>query len=133
MIFSPVINAINKQLKLIPSAPTLAEENKGFKPTLRTKWMRSTLLPAEPTQISLGTDRMLQYTGVCQVDYFIPAGTGSDDAMIDTIVAYFNAADRRFLTEAGQQVNIKLAWRGVGTTETDWYRTPIFIRYETFI
>jgi hypothetical protein len=132
MIFSPIINAINKQLKLVPNAPQLAEENKGFKPTLRTKWMRSTLLPAEPTQITLGQDRMLRYNGVCQVDVFVPATTGSDDALIDAIVAHFNAFERRFLQEAGEQVNIKLAWRGVGTTETDWYRVPVFIRYEMF-
>lgn len=132
MIYSPIINAINKQLKGIPNAPTLAEENKTYKPTLRTKWMRSTLLPAEPTQVTIGIDRMLRYNGVCQVDVFVPADSGSTDTIVDTIVAHFNSQPVRFLDEAGETINIKLAWRGVGTSETDWYRIPVFIRYEMF-
>lgn len=132
MIFSPIITAINKQLALVPNAPTLAKENKVFKPTLRVKWMRSTLLPAEPTQVTIGEDRMLRYNGVCQVDVFMPADTGSEDALLDAIVSHFNHKDRRFLNEAGEVVNIKLAWRGVGVSETDWYKVPVFIRYEMF-
>lgn len=132
MIYSPIVKAINAQLKLVPNAPTLAEENKGYKPVLRTKWMRSTLLPAEPTQVSIGQDRMLRYSGVCQVDVFVPAATGSDDPIYDAIVAHFNAFERRFLSQDGEMVNIKLSWRGVGTTETEWYKVPVFIRYEMF-
>lgn len=132
MIYSPIINAINKQLALVPNAPALQKENKSFKPTLRTKWMRSTLLPAEPTQVSIGEDRMLRYNGICQVDVFVPADTGSDDTIFDAIVAHFNHKDRRFLNEAGETINIKLAWRGTGITDTDWYRVPVLIRYEMF-
>lgn len=132
MIYSPIINAINKQLKAINGAPVLAEENTSFKPVLRTPWMRSTLLPSEPVQMSLGDERILRYNGICQVDVFFPVGSGSTSQVVDQIVAHFNSLPVRFLDEAGEKINIKLAWRGVGVNEPEWYKTPIFIRYEMF-
>lgn len=131
-MFEQIINAINNALTSIPGLPTLFTENNAGKPQLLTPWMRSTIIPSEPTQVTIGLDRTLRFTGLVQVDYFIPSNQGSTTANVDVIINWFNDKDNRFITEDGKEITILMAWRGTSTTETDWYRTPIFIRYQTF-
>ena len=127
-----IITGINSAITSITGMPTLYEENKGGKPTLLTPWMRTTIIPNEPVQTSYGYDRQLRFTGLIQLDYFQPSNTSSDIANIDTIVDWFNGKDNRFLTSDGLPILIPLAWRGTATSGTDWYKVPIFIRYETY-
>lgn len=129
---SDIINAINTVIKSIPGVPTLAEENSSYKPELLTPWVRSTVLPAEPSQVFNGLNRTLRFSGLIQIDYFAPANTDADIEMIDNIVDYFNHKDNRFLTLDTQELTFLAAWRGVGVPDTDWFRVPVYVRYETF-
>lgn len=127
-----IITGINNAIKSISGLPTLFEENMNGKPQLLTPWMRTTIIPNEPVQTSIGYDRQLRFTGLIQLDYFQPANTSSDISNVDIIVDWFNNKDNRFITYDGLDILVPLAWRGTGNSATDWYRVPIFIRYETY-
>ena len=94
-MFEQIINAINNALTSIPGLPTLFTENNAGKPQLLTPWMRSTIIPSEPTQVTIGLDRTLRFTGLVQVDYFIPSNQGSTTANVDVIINWFNDKDTR--------------------------------------
>lgn len=127
-----IIKAVNTALKALPGVPTLAEENVSFKPKLLTAWMRTTLLPSEPVQVTIGYDRTLRHNGLMQVDMFFPANTGSSPASVETVINWFNNKDNRFMTQDGERIIIESAWRGTASTNTDWYRVPVYLRYMTY-
>lgn len=131
-MYNQIINAINTAASGIANAPTLYTENQADKPAIGSPYMRTTLLPSEPVPVTSGINRMLSFTGIMQLDYFTPPGTTSTVNMVDTIVEHFNNKDNRFLTETGQEIMITAAWRGTSSTETKWYRTPIFLRYQAY-
>lgn len=131
-MFNQIITGINTALVSIPGVPALYKENESAKPALLDHWMRTTILPSEPVQVTSGLNRTLSFTGIIQLDYFTPPNTGSAPAMVDTIVNYFNDKDNRFITVDGQEIMVTWCWRGTANTETKWYKTPIFIRYQAY-
>lgn len=131
-----ILNAVNDVLEnTITGLPFLYISNiTNVKPPLLTPWMRTTIIPSEPIQISTGYFRELQNTGLIQLDYFYPAGQGPEDSSnnLKTIVDWFNNKDNRNLVNAGVQILIESAWRSTDSQDTTWNAARIFIRYLTF-
>lgn len=134
MINDKIIAAINKSLSEINGIPTINPENKTYKPTQRVSWCRTTHLPAEPTQTTIGFDRQIRWGGLYQIDLFFPSNTGAIQPIADAVVAHFNT--NRFIplddTNPEEVLTIRMAWRGTSAVETDWYRVPVLLRYEAF-
>jgi len=126
---SNLIDLLATRIGTIPNMPTLAKENTNFKPTLLKPWMRMTVIPGEPTQLSIGEDRLMRYTGLVQIDVFTPPNTGNSTAS-ETLIAYFNNKANRMLTLNGEPLHISKAYRGTSQHNTDWFRVPVILRYE---
>lgn len=129
MDYAIVIKRINDLVKSDTTLPHLVEENKSYTPKVPTPWMRTTMLPAEPTYISSGRNRQLRYGGLVQLDSFIRANTGSADTSVDKIVNLINNPDNRYIVVDGYAIILDYAYRNASTTNTDWYQTPIMIRW----
>lgn len=117
-----------------PKFPVLQKENKSFKPDPNKPlpWLRTTLLPAEPTYVSAGRNRQLRYSGLVQIDSFIKANSVTDDPSVDSLVSMFNDYQNRyFVDSSGFTIIIDYAYRGASTTGTDWYQTPVLVRWHS--
>lgn len=130
-MYDEIINLTNSALQSIPNLPTLYAENISGAPTMRDPYMRTTLIPSEPFQISRGSQRLLQYSGLIQVDYFMPKTLGSTNPSVDAIIKYFNSEVNRLLSP-DMQVMVLRAWRGTSTVEDNWYKTPVMLRLQWF-
>lgn len=132
-MYKTVIETVNTSLKSINNIPQIFEENMEGKPELLTPWVRTTLIPSEPLQISRGVDRLLQYSALMQIDVFIPKGKGSTSSIVDDIIGHFNDSDNRELTSADDmQLIVLRSWRGVSSVEQNWYRSTVFVRLQWF-
>lgn len=132
-MYKTVIDAVNESLKEINNIPIIFEENMTGKPALMDPWIRTTIVPSEPTQISRGEDRILQYSSLVQIDIFNPKGSGSTQSNVDDVIHHFNNKLNRYLTnDPEMQLTVLRAWRGTSTIEQNWYKTIVFIRLQWF-
>lgn len=133
-MYDTVINETNNALSTIPGVPaTFIRENVTGQADLRSDWMRTTLIPSEPLQLSRGDRILKQYSGLMQIDYFKAKGTSSNSLTIDAIVNHFNGYNGRFLgDDSFLQLTVLRAWRGTSTQEDTWYRTPVMLRLQWY-
>lgn len=132
-MYDNVINLTNTALESISGVPTLIKENVQGQADLRSDWMRTTLIPSEPLQLSRGDIVLKQYSGLFQIDYFKVKGSGSTSNVIDDIINHFNNYNGRFLgNDEFAQLTVLRAWRGTSTQEDTWYRTPIILRLQWY-
>lgn len=132
-MYDNVINLTNTALESISGVPTLIKENVQGQADLRSDWMRTTLIPSEPLQLSRGDIVLKQYSGLFQIDYFKSKGSGSTSNVIDDIINHFNNYNGRFLgNDEFAQLTVLRAWRGTSTQEDTWYRTPIILRLQWY-
>lgn len=133
MYYESIINGINNAIESIAGVPVLFKENKQNKPAdVLTPWMRTTLLPSEPMEVTIGYDRQLRYTGIVQLDYFVPLNYGSTITDVDTIVNWFNNKDNRFININDIEFIVLSSWRGTSIPGDKWYSTPIYIRVQWY-
>ena len=130
MVNNKIIELIDAELASITDVPVISYENVAYKPSLRTSYIRTTLLPAEPTQTTIGFDRTLRWNGLYQLDLFVPANVGAQSIVADGIISHFHI--NRFLVDGTFKLTIVNAWRNAARVNTDWYQIPILLRYETF-
>ena len=134
MSYTKIINTVNNAVQNLPNAPSnLFVENIQGKPVdVLTPWMRTTLLPSEPVQVTIGYERQLRYTSLIQLDYFQPLNVGSTSDFIDSTVDWFNNKDNRFMENDGFNFTVLSAWRQTSEPTDKWYRTPIMIRVQWY-
>lgn len=135
--------AIRKQFRTklvsvpgIPGAGNRAWENINFAPTEGTPWIRETLIPGDER---LSANDEVEATGFCQIDYFVPIGSGTFAAqnVADAIKNAFKPA-----TVLGGLVRIQRSVvlsgrRGVSdlkdeSSSSPWYQVPVQIDYIVF-
>lgn len=131
-MYDEIINAVNTSLRSIPNIPTVVEENTSFSPSLGQPYVRTTIIPSEPLQISRGDDRLLQYSSLIQIDYFKQLTGGSTEAMVDTIVSHFNNVTNRDLGLPQYEAIVLRTWRNPANKEQNWYRMPVMLRVQWF-
>lgn len=131
-MINKINDAVATTFRSIPGVPGLQDENSNYKPELLTPWARMTNLPAEPSPVTIGYDRQLRFSGLIQLDYFAVSNSSANLSPVSTIVDWFNHKDNRFLNSGGLAVTILAAWRGTGVPDTDWYRVPVYLRYEAY-
>ena len=99
----------------------------SYDPTLRQEWIRIALIPSESNNVTTGKDSILEANGLVQIDLFTPTSTRISLDIADSIVTTMNS--KRLLAS----FQIDRVWRGVDAIESDWVRTPIFVRFRKFI
>jgi hypothetical protein len=129
MIYKSVIKLLNDRLKLIPNLPTVVEENKNYKPTLRTKYISTILLPAPSNRASISSVGQHRYAGIFQINLHLPSDVGSDDELVDNIVSQFRNV---ILQDSNYKINIINSYRGPALIDRDWYVIPISVSWECF-
>ncbi len=132
-MYDTVIDLTNDALLTVPGVPNLIRENVQGQADLRSDWMRTTLIPSEPLQLSRGDRVLKQYSALFQIDYFKAKGQASTSTVIDNIINQFNGYNGRFIgTDAFMQLTVLRAWRGTSSQEDTWYRTPVMLRLQWY-
>lgn len=124
-----VIDLIKTELSTITNIPAdIVIPNISYKPVLGKPWIRLSSTEGEPSQITIGQNRMLQYTGTCQIDVFNILGKGKSTVSED-IKTHFLKFDNRFLGTGQFKLQIQTCWIGNTVIEDNWARDIVFIRY----
>jgi hypothetical protein len=123
-----VRDALLTQLKTVVSETLIAEENKQFKPSDDTPWVRETLLPGIPERVEIMQDGQSRQYGVYQVDVFTPSGIGTEiaDTLAESIGDSFIAGES-FGSEV--VVRIRRTYSQPGREDGDWYHKPLVIEW----
>lgn len=116
----------------IVGLPTQQRENTHNVAVTNQPFTRTTLLPAESRNASIGTTGSVRRGGLFQLDLFYPsnAGTDSADDMADAALAAFSRGT--ILTDGTTTVTIELAWAEQGSIIETFYMIPIVIRWRSF-
>jgi len=126
-VWNKILRGFETQLATLANVPPIQSPNVSFAPTKGTLYLRSSLLPAQTTSGSIGTNGSDLYQGIYQVDVFAPRGEGSKEAvdMADSIIQLF--VKGLVLTTDSFRVRIENGWIEATTQTPDWYQIPITI------
>ena len=127
-------NLLDTRLQTISGLPTLELENTTIDVTSnKTAWVRSTLLPAESTLVTVGSTAIREFQGYYQVDCFYPTGNGSNAAHVlaDTVVSTFPIG--LTLNNGAVTVYIQMASATVGYKVTKYYCVPVRIQWSCYL
>jgi len=139
MSYEYIHNTLNAPLAAIPDVPTIITENeKGFLKSDKELsarcgvYLRSTLLPAETVEETIGTCGWNKWHGLFQIDLFYPYGEGTDKSnkLIDDIIAAYPQKDR--LGDRKEKVHIRTVWRESAIQQTNFYMVPVVIRWDAW-
>lgn len=126
-VWNKILRGFEVQLATIASSTPIASPNVDYTPVVGTSFIRSTLLPAQTLQASIGIDGTNRYQGVYQVDVFSPQGTGpaAGIALVDEIIELFP----RGLSLSTDDITVRVATSSVlpAREEPDWYQIPVSI------
>jgi hypothetical protein len=93
-----------KTAPVTPTMPPIAWPNKPFTPVVGSPYLRATMMPAEPLTIASFVQGENRYSGIMQVDVFVPDGDGTKRAT--TIADIVGNHFKRGLTVAAQTFSI---------------------------
>lgn len=132
-------SALESQISNVVGVPTTDKrswENVHFEPPEGETWIRGTVLWGRSRPSVVGPNPQLMYTGIFQVDVFIPRGTQSTpggpnaaDVLADAIRDAYDAGD--VLTKNATRVHIEWSERLPGRPDNPWYMVPVIIRWRT--
>lgn len=127
-----ILPIIKTELQSIANIPTnIIQPNESFTPKLGVDWIRISSSVGEPSQITIGRNRTLRYTGTVQIDVFTKLNTGTP-TIVQDIINHFLTFDNRFLGTT-QKYEISHAWTGNSIPEDNWNRNIIFLRYVALV
>lgn len=90
MSLANVHEALTIAVKAVVGSTPLQRQNAQFAKPANSKWAAFFFLPNQPLADTLGDSGMDMATGIIQVDYYYPAGSG--DVAADTDLEAFRAA-----------------------------------------
>jgi len=123
-----LLDAYVNTIKAVDTSIVVVDMYTNHKPTLRTPWIRVTMIPNEASNVSQGIDSIIEHSGLFQVDCFTPKGTIVSFPIVDAIVKQLN--ERRVINA---NLLLERTWKGNDAIEeTDWIRSPIFSRYLSY-
>lgn len=129
-VYAPIVTAFATEVATAVGSVVVVASNDIYKPLIGTPYVKTYLLPIEHTDRDvLGTDFWETIEGFFQVSVFTPAGRGTAaaDAITDDLFAHFVSGKR---IDTGEfNLRIIRAWRTDSLEETDWYGTPVRIRW----
>lgn len=131
MNYGDIRALLDTQLQTVSNLPSLQTENTRLNPG-GLPFVRSTLLPAEPTPLTVGPNGIDEHQGLYQVDLFYPQdhGVGTPGALAASVLAMF---PRGLILSTGTAcMHVKMSWQEVAYQVNNWYVTPITIRWVAY-
>jgi len=113
-------------------ATNVVAENTKFTPVEGEGYLRSFLLPAEPTQATIGTSGIDRVSGLYQIDVAMPKdiGTGALMRKVDEVVAQF--ARGLSLTSNAVTLTVQRSWPGPAIARDSFYVVPVSVSWFTY-
>lgn len=134
MNFTIIQNLLDEKLLTLTDAPDdIVLENSRVSVGVNKTWIRSTLLPNETENITLGLNGYQRLSGLYQIDIWTPAdkGINTGSTLADAIVSLFSKGTVLSNTD-GDKINIIKSWREKGPKEPGVYNTPVIVKWEAF-
>ena len=130
--FMNISAALDGKLNDMAGLPSVAWENKAFKPTKGTLYIRPTLLPGDTVGATVGSAGTDEHVGIYQVDVMGDSGKGKNAAMVmaDKIADQFKPVTE--LTYSGTVVRCVSVSRGAAKIDDDRYMIPVTVTYLSF-
>jgi len=129
--FDDVRAALDNRL-LAYQTENVAPENTKFTPIEGTGYLQTFLLPAEPTQATIGASGIDRVAGIYQIDVAEPkdVGTGAQMRKVDEVVAQF--ARGLSLTSNAVTLTVQRSWPGPAITRDSFYIVPVSVSWFTY-
>lgn len=107
-------------------------ENTKYTPVEGQEYLRSFLLPAEPTQATVGAQGIDRVSGLYQIDVAMPKdiGTGALMRKVDEVVAQF--ARGLSLTSNAVTLTVQRSWPGPAIARDSFYVVPVSVSWFTY-
>jgi hypothetical protein len=128
-MIADIQTALVNHLKTFPTLPPLQEENTRNIGMTGQTFVRATLLPAQPRQLSVGQVGKDLRQGLFQIDVFVPQDTGiaAANQLADALVEHFPRV--LALAQGDVIVHTPLAWRQTGGRNGVFYQVPVVIQW----
>jgi len=135
MNYDNIRTILDTQTKTVTSLPLMSAENVRTNIAgIKDSFVRTTLLPAEPTPLSVSSGGANQYTGLFQIDLFYKTDYGTSDS--NSLSSLLQAAFPRgtILTDTnGVRVQIEMCWQQTAyTVQKTWYVVPVIVRWAAY-
>ena len=129
-IFLNISSSLDKHLNDMVGKPSVAWENKEFKPVNGELWIRPTNIQGDSLAITTDQDETI---GIYQVDIFAPSNNGKYDALVmaDKIASQFK--QDASMSYNGQAVRIRnVSRRTISNNDDGWLHIAVEITYYAF-
>lgn len=130
-IYGPINATFETQITaILGGSADVVAPNEIYKPMIGSPYVKLYLLPIEHSQIDiLGSEFWETYEGLYQISVFTPAGRLSTvaDSITDALVAGFVSG--KFFDTGEFNLRIIRAWRLDTLEETNWFQSPVRIRW----
>jgi len=125
-------HALYKHYSTFTASVRMVSENESYEPKLGTPYLRTWLLPAETTAITLGPSAVKEYGGIFQVDCVYPQSFGwnATKVMAGRICSHYTRGTR--VTYNNILLRVLESWPGPALLEDAWYYIPVTVRYWCF-
>ena len=134
MIYSQVQDALQEFAAeaLSDSTILILAENARGKATIGEPWVQCTLLPATTERLELGHGGRSAYSGIFQLNFFLPAQTGSaaGNGYADKIAAAVRESPT--IDMGDFSIHLTTVSRQPPRQETDWYMIPVRIEWRAY-
>ena len=133
MSYATIQDLLVNHLKTLVVLPTLQEENTRNIGKTGVSFSRATMLHTRPQQASVGINGKDAFSGLFQIDLFVPIDSGTADVntLADTVVEHFPRG--LTLTLGNVYVHIQLAWRETGSRFETFYNCPVVIQWQCIV
>lgn len=131
MNYEAVRALLDTQLTQVVDLPPVQKENTRFT-TGGTAWCRSTLMPGEPTALSVGLGGLNEHQGLYQVDVFTPQDDGTAEAGLVAAAVQEQFPRGLILNSGGIQIHVRMAWQQPAYQVEDWYALPVVVRWVAY-
>ena len=110
----------------------VAWENTKYKPTEGVGYLQPFMLPAEPSQATIGAGGLDRVAGIYQIDVAEAkdAGQGALSRKVDEVIAQF--ARGLSVTSNGVTLTIRRSWPGPALTRGAFYVVPVSVSWYTY-
>ena len=123
--------ALDAELALIQS-DNVAWENTVYTPKEGVGYLRPFLLPAEPSQATVGVNGLDRVSGIYQIDIAEPKDGGSGALLrkVDQVISQF--ARGSTVSSNGVTLTIQRSWPGPAIARDSFYIIPVSVSWYTY-
>ena len=134
MIYTQVQEALQEFVNeaFADTSVRILGENERGKANIGDTWVQCTLLPATTQRVELGYGGRSMYSGIFQLNFFLPAQTGSSagNEYADKLAVAIKDSPTIDLGEFS--LHLLTVSRQPPRQETDWYMIPVRLEWRAY-